>query len=324
RQARDIVFKRPSNLPRDSISEISAISGRNSEERERAQAAELMFEPSFDIGDFYGSMEDAIEEDLATAALETEDKKRKTVEMVLKNLGQVGSQTAGAAYTALAVMGHGAQNLGHLGYKTATRVGQGAALVGHAINDTGESINTALETAGGAVRDLAGNVISTGIDLNQRATDAVMSRLDHEIYMLQQRRDHELMMRQRYPTHGVSSSYVPQGGYIPMIQNPDQQARRRSNHQAIEDAQAEAIAAANVSLHSSESSHHVAPSPGPGRRSKTSTGPQAMHQLMLQSVDEPTGPKPRAKAKAKSKLQARQDEDKAAGTTRSGKKYKAL
>ena len=69
---KDLIF-----LPRESMSEISAISGRNSEEKERAQAAELMFEPSFDYGDAYGSIEDDTAEALAIAAMEIEEKKQE-------------------------------------------------------------------------------------------------------------------------------------------------------------------------------------------------------------------------------------------------------
>ena len=74
-----------------------------------------------------------------------------------------------------------------------------------------------------------------------------------------------------------------------------------------------------MSLNSSSSSvYHLAPAPGPGRQPKTKKAPQVMHQLMLESVEEPLRPK---KRQPKRQLTARKDEDKPARTTRSGKKY---
>ena len=97
--------------------------------------------------------------------------------------------------------------------------------------------------------DLAGNVISGGLQINQAATDAINSRIAHEIMMRQSQ--HESMMRQKFPHHGVSSQYNPYAhrGYIPMVQDTPAQA-------AIAEAAAEAQAVANMSLNSSSSSIH--------------------------------------------------------------------
>ncbi len=293
RYSKDGNIQRPNFLPRESMSEISAISGRNSEEKERAQAAELMFEPSFDYGDAYGSIEDDTAEALAIAAMEIEEKKQENKRKVEQRLLELGSQTAGAASSALSLLAHGA-------YGAATRIKRGVEIGGDALGQV-------LDTAGGVVTDLAGNVISTGLDLNQRAADAINAQIAHEMYMYEVNRRHDSMMRTRYPTHGVSSQYNPaQLGYIPMVQN--------------QQAAAEAQAAANMSLNSSSSSvYHLAPAPGPGRQPKTKKAPQVMHQLMLESVEEPLGPK---KRQPKRQLTARKDEDKQVGKTRSGKSYK--
>jgi hypothetical protein len=292
RYSKDGNIRRPNFLPRESMSEISAISGRNSEEKERAQAAELMFEPSFDYGDAYGSIEDDTAEALAIAAMEIEEKKQENKRKVEQRLLELGSQTAGAASSALAVMGHGA-------YGAATRIKRGVEIGGDALGQV-------LDTAGGVVTDLAGNIISTGLDINQRAADAINAQIAHEMYMYEVNRRHDSMMRTRYPTHGVSSQYNPaQLGYIPMVQN--------------QQAAAEAQAAANMSLNSSSSSaklaikdaHPViyAEAAQHGRRKQ-----KEIEEAYLMGKHD----KPRSSRQVKS---TRKDEDKPARTTRSGKKY---
>ena len=294
RYSKDGNIRRPIFLPRESMSEISAISGRNSEEKERAQAGELIFEPSFDYGDAYGSIEDDTAEALAIAAMEIEEKKQENKRKVEQRLLELGSQTAGAASSALAVMGHGA-------YGAATRIKRGVEIGGDALGQV-------LDTAGGVVTDLAGNIISTGLDINQRAADAINAQIAHEMYMYEVNRRHDSMMRTRYPTHGVSSQYNPaQLGYIPMVQN--------------QQAAAEAQTAANMSLNSSSSSvkHKLAIKDAHpviyaypaqhGRRKK-----EEIEEAHLMGKHD----KPRSSRQVKS---TRKDEDKPARTTRSGKKY---